>query len=84
METLTLSDGTVLQNASAILSDNELFVYINDTLFNSVFYQLSDKRRTQSIVYTMVNGEMVVFAGFTRLIALRDEGKGLITAVLRK
>lgn len=83
MEKLTLSDGTVLENASAILA-GELFLYMNGQTLKTVFDLLIEPENLNSIKYTMANGESVVFSGYRRLIAVRDEGNSLITAVLRK
>ena len=83
MEKLTLSDGTVLENASAILA-GELFLYMNGQTMKTVFDLLIEPENLNSIKYTMVNGESVVFSGYRHLVAVRDEGNSLITAVLRK
>lgn len=82
-EKLTLNDGTVLENSSAILS-SDLFLYIHDSDLQTVFDLLIDPENTQKIVYTQVNGESVAFVGYKKLRAVTDEGNGLITAVLRK
>lgn len=82
-EKLTLNDGTVLENASAILS-SDLFLYIYDSDLQTVFNLLIDPENTQKIIYTKVNGESVAFVGYKKLRAVTDEGNGLITAVLRK
>ena len=82
-EKLTLNDGTVLENSSAILS-SDLFVYIHDSDLQTVFDLLIDPENTKKIIYTQVNGESVTFVGYEKLRAVTDEGNGLITAVLRK
>ena len=82
-EKLTLNDGTVLENSSAILS-SDLFVYIHDSDLQTVFDLLIDPENTKKIIYTQVNGEFVTFVGYKKLRAVTDEGNGLITAVLRK
>ena len=82
-EKLTLNDGTVLENASAVLS-GDLFLYINGKTLAEVFDLLIVPENVEKIIYTMNNGEEAVFEGFRKLIAVRDEGRGLITAVLRK
>ena len=84
MEKLTLENGAELENSSAILS-GDLFLYArNGDGIRDVFLLLIEPENTETITYTMVNGEDRVFEGFTRLIAVRDEGDGLITAVMRK
>ena len=80
---LTLNDGTVLENSSAILS-GDLFLYMNGYGLQEVFDLLIDPAKAKKIVYTQVNGEEITFTGFSRLISVRDEDNGLITAVLRK
>ena len=82
-EKLTLNDGTELDNSSAILS-GDLFVYIHDSDLQTVFDLLIDPDNTQKIIYTQINGTSIAYVGYKKLIAVRDEGNGLITAVLRK
>ena len=82
-EKLTLNDGTVLDNSSAILS-GDLFLYIHDSDLQTVFDLLIDPENTKQIIYTQANGESITFVGYKKLISVRDEGNGLITAVLRR
>ena len=82
-EKLTLNDGTVLENSSAILS-GDLFVYIHDSDLQTVFNLLIDPENTEVIVYTRNNGTEVTYEGYTKLKAVTDEDNGLITAVLRR
>ena len=82
-EKLKLNDGTELDNSSAILS-GDLFVYIHDSNLQTVFDLLIDPENTQKIIYTQANGTSIAYVGYKKLIAVRDEGNGLITAVLRK
>lgn len=82
-ETLTLNNGTVLENASAIIS-GDVFLYINGETMKTVFDLLIVPENVETIIYKMNNGEEIIFEGFRKLIAVRDEGMGLITAVLRK
>ena len=82
-EKLTLNNGTVLANASAILSGN-LFLYIHGNDLKTVFDLLIVPENTEKIIYTQNNGEDITFAGFTKLTAVTDEMNGLITAVLRR
>ena len=84
METkLTLNDGTEIQLGSAILSGN-LFLYIRGEDLRTVFDQLIDPEKTKKITYTEINGEETEYRRYDKLIAVRDEGNGLITAVLRR
>ena len=82
-EKLTLNNGTVLENSSAILSGN-LFLYIRGKTRKAVFNLLSVQKNVETIVYTQVNGEDVTFTGYKKLTAVTDEENGLITAVLRR
>ena len=80
---LTLNDGTVLENSSAILS-GDLFLYMNGHGLQEIFNLLINSDNTTVIIFTQVNGEEITFTDFSRLISVRDEDNGLITAVLRK
>ena len=82
-EKLTMNDGTVLEGSSAILS-GDLFLYLNGVTFGGAYVQLSESRKTKKITYTQNNGDKVTFSGYTRLMALRDDENGTISAVLRK
>ena len=82
-EKLTLNDGTVLEGASALAS-GDLFVYVPESDIRTVFGLLIEPENTEEIVYTRNNGEKVDFRGYVRLTAVRDEGAGLITAVLKR
>lgn len=84
MEKLKLNDGTVLENASAIQADPDLYVYVNGTTLDAVYMQLRESRKTRKVTYIQNNGAAVLFEGYTKLKALRDEEDGLVTAVLRK
>ena len=84
METLTLNDGTILERSN-IIEDRELYVYVqNGMTIGNVFNILYDPEKSSEIVYTMNTGTEITYTGYTKLIAVRDEGRGLITAVLRK
>lgn len=83
MGTLTLNDGTVLEDSNAILS-GDLFLYMNGYGLQEIFELLIDPEKTKKIIFTQVNGDKVTFTGYKRLIAVRDEDNGLITAVLKK
>ena len=83
METLTLNDGTLLENSRAIIS-RDLFLYINGIDLRCAFDLLIDPEKTKKILFTQINGENVIFRGYTQMIAIRDEGNGMISAVLTK
>lgn len=80
---LRLNDGTVLEDSSALLS-GDLFLYMNGNGLQEIFDLLIDQEKAKKIVFTQVNGEDITFTGYKRLISVRDEDNGLITAVLRK
>ena len=84
-EKLTLNDGTELERSSALLS-GDLFLYVQDgeTDLRRLFELLIEPENTQVITYTRNNGDEVEYTGYTKLIAVRDEGNGLVTAVLRR
>lgn len=86
MGTLTLNDGTILQNSSGLVSSGTLFIYVEQegSTISSVFNLFVDPAKTERIVYTRVNGEEITFLDFEKLIDVRDEGDGLFTAVLTK
>lgn len=80
---LTLNDGTVLEDSSALLS-GDLFLYMNGYGMQEIFDLLIDQEKAKKIVFTQANGENITITGYKRLIAVRDEENGLITAVLKK
>lgn len=82
-ETLILNDGTRFDNSHALKSRDSLFVYINGLGIREVFEALIDPEKTAHIEYHY-SAAVLDFDGFTKLIAVRDEGGGLITAVLDK
>ena len=83
MEKLTLNDGTVLENSSAVVS-RDLFLYIMGMTMAEVFNLLIVPEKVEKIIFTQINGDEVICEEFTKLTAVRDEGDGLVTAVLQK
>ena len=81
-EKLTLNDGTELNGS--VIDSGELFLYVNESDIQTVFNLLIDPEKTAVIIYTQNNADQETYRGYTKLIAVRDEGRGLITAVLRK
>ncbi len=81
---LTLSDNTVFENSHAIESGTNLHIYVRDgqSGIRDVFEAFIDPQKTIEIQFEDLEGKTVVFHGYNRLIAVRDEGRGLITAVL--
>lgn len=84
METLTLNDQTVLENSSAIEDENTLFVYTrNGYDMKFVFDLLYDSEKISTIT-AVSPGDERVYAGYSRLVAVTDEGHGRVSAVLKK
>ena len=81
-EKLRLTDGTEL-NGNAIKS-GDLFLYIYGLEIQEVFALLINREKVRRVIFIQNDGTETAFDGFIRLIAVRDEGDGLITAVLRK
>ena len=82
--TLTLNDGTVMSGSTLLESNGHLFIYVmNGSGIRDVFNLMIEPTKTCRITAEQ-NGETLVKEGFTKLIAVRDEGNGLITATLAK
>ena len=82
--TLTLNDGTVMNGSTALVSSGQLFIYVmNGSGIRDVFELLIEPERTCRITATQ-SGRTTVYEGYTRVVAVRDEGNGLITAALGK
>lgn len=81
---LTLNDGTVFENSHAIENGGSLFIYVQDgqSGIRDVFEAFIEPEKTAEIRFEGFDGNVSVFTGYNRVIAVRDEGKGLITAVL--
>lgn len=81
---LTLSDNTVFENSHAIENGTNLHIYVQDgeSGIRQVFEAFIEPQKTAEIQYEDMAGQVTVFSGYNRLIAVRDEGRGLITAVL--
>lgn len=80
--TLTLNDGTVMNGATALASSGQLFIYVmNGMGIADVFNLMIDPEKTRRIA-ALQNGHTLIHVGYTRLIAVRDEGNGMITATL--
>lgn len=84
-EKLILSDETEFANSHALQSGNNLFIYVSDgqSGIREVFEAFIDSDNTQHIEHHYY-GAIVNFDGFTKLISVRDEGNGMITAMLVK
>lgn len=86
MGTLTLNDGTVLQSSYALLMGDSLFIYVQQEgmMLIPFFNLFCDPEKTAEIIYTEVNAEEITYRWFEKLTAVRDEGNGLFTAVLKR
>lgn len=84
-QSLILNDGSIFVNSHVILNGT-LFVYIKDGVsgLREVFDALIDPLKTAKITFSDYDGTKKVYRGYKKLIAVRDEGNGLITAVLSK
>lgn len=81
---LTLNDGTILEDSEALESDGKLFIYIRNGMgLREVFEQLIEPEKTKKIIREQY-GIKATLRGYKKLIAARDEGNGLITAVIEK
>lgn len=83
MEKLRFGDGTEV-NDSRLIQDRDLFLYMNDVSFKSAFKIITDTKKTKRIIYLDNGGGSATYTGYTKPVALRDEGNGLVTAVLSK
>ena len=83
MEKLRFADGTEV-NESRLIQDRDLFLYMKDVSFKSAFKLITDTKKTKRIIYLDNGGGSTTFTGYTKPVALRDEGNGLTTAVLSK
>lgn len=81
-EKITLENGTEFDGN--VIESGDLFIYIDGSNIKTVFDSLIDPENTSEIEYTQVNGKTITYTGYTKLIAVRDEGNDLITAIMRK
>lgn len=84
METLTLNNGVVLENSTAIEDEDSLYIYTRNNYAVKVLCDaLYLPANIERIIAVYPGGE-ATYTGFNKLIAVRDEGKGLTTAVLKR
>ena len=81
METITLNDGTVLENSHVLLSRNVLWFYLNGVSFEDAFALMSDVDKTIRIVASSYGSE-TEYTAYTDLFCLRREDDGMITGGL--
>ena len=83
-ETLTLNDGTVLENSYAYEVTGKLYLYIRAGLnIVEVFSLLADPEKTEKIKCNRYGTE-TIFEGYEAITCVSDEGDGMITAIMRK
>lgn len=83
-ETVRLNDGTVLHPASAMLSDLNLWIYIDQEMtLAEAFALLNNPAKTAVIASDSFDTPGMV-AGYTELFSIRKEMSGTVTAGLRK
>lgn len=82
---ITLADGTVIQNAYAMLVDGNLFIYINDTGadIGQIFDLLRNAKKTKRI-RSQAFGDDVTYQKYTKIYFIREEDNGFINAGMRK
>lgn len=82
-EWMTLNDGTQMAG-HAVEFNGQLFLYVRGEMgLADVFQALIDPERTKKITAERF-GVKTIYRGYKKLTAVRDEGGGLITAVLNK
>ena len=84
METLTLNDGTVLQNSYAVETIDNLFLYIRNGMnMMQVFQLVADQNKTEEITFT-AGTTIQIYGGYTMLQGITTEHGGMISVVLRR
>ena len=82
MDQIVLNDGTTW-NGNIIQTGNQLFFYVYGQTLKQVFDKLIVASKAKKVTYTS-GGQSQIFKGYSKLIAVRDEGNNLITAVTEK
>ena len=83
-ETVRLNDGTVLHPASAVLSDLNVWIYIDQEItLAEAFALLYDPAKT-AVIESDSFDEPGMVSGYTELFSIRKEMSGTVTAGLRK
>ena len=81
-ETLRLNDGTLL-NGHALLTGNDLLLYISGMTLAEAYPLLSDEGKVNHITEDRY-GEKTTYDGYRHLFFIREELSGMLTAGLRK
>ena len=83
METITLNDGTVIENAHCLEMDDRLFVYITmKATMTWAVMLFDDPVKTKKIIANR-NGEEKTYMGYTKLYSISNEYNN-INLVLKK
>lgn len=81
---LTLNDGTVLENAHAIVAVNVLWVYIDIGITMTEAFELLNDPEKTAIIRADDFGAESVYSGYTDLYCIKREENGQINAGLKK
>ena len=81
-EEIRLANGDAFVG-NVVITDR-LFLYMYETDLRTVFNALIEPENTATIIYKRINDTETTYEGYTKLVSVRDEGNGLITAVLIK
>ena len=81
-EWITLNNWTEL-TGHAVEFNGQLFLYVRGTGLADVFQALIDPENVKKITAERF-GVKTIYRGYKKLTAVKDEGGGLITAVLSK
>jgi len=82
METLTMNDGTVIENSHVIQNGKTLWFYLSGVTFDQAYRLMSKPAKTQSITADFY-GSQTIYTGFTNLFCLTQEESGIISGGLK-
>ena len=83
-QTLTLNDGTVLNNSSAAENSGGLWIYVNAEIgFQDLFSIMNDHEKTKRIIAENIEGKKT-YRGYKELFYLRKGDNGTVSIALRK
>ena len=85
MQRITLADGTIINNAYALMVDGNLFIYLTTTTMDirDVWNLLSNTRKTKRI-RSQAFGADETYLKYTDIRGMSKEDDGSINARLRK
>lgn len=82
MQTLTLNDGSVIENVRCLEVDNKLFLYCSGMDMRTGFDTFIDPGKTERMVWNS-SGEEFIYTGYTTLFSINME-YGNCNVVLKK